>query len=330
LVSYLTNLQQFTLSIAKGDLSQTLKLQGSAAGSLKSLQASLRHLTWQTQMIAQGDFSQRVDFMGEFSTAFNTMVADLEKMTSELHHSNAELEARNEELDAFAHTLAHDLKSPIAVLAGYSQLLAANYDRLTEKMLQESALTIARQSYKLANIVDNILMLASTRQAQVDVSPLNMALIVAEARQRCLQLVEEYQAEISAPGVDTWPQALGYGPWIEEVWTNYLSNAIKYGGQPPRVELGADSLRGGGGMVRFWARDNGVGISPQDQARLFAPFERLGQVRVKGHGLGLSIVRRIVEKLGGQVGVESAGVPGQGSVFFFTLPGIVGNTNSKS
>jgi len=71
-------------------------------------------------------------------------------------------------------------------------------------------------------------------------------------------------------------------------------------------------------MVRFWVRDNGQGIPPQEVGRLFTPFTRLGQVRAKGHGLGLSIVRRIVEKLGGQVGLESE--LGKGSTFFFTLP----------
>jgi signal transduction histidine kinase len=76
------------------------------------------------------------------------------------------------------------------------------------------------------------------------------------------------------------------------------------------------------GMLRFWTRDNGPGILPEDQARLFTPFTRLDQVKVKGHGLGLSIVRRIVEKLGGQVGVESQ--VGQGSLFSFTLPGVPG------
>jgi len=96
-----------------------------------------------------------------------------------------------------------------------------------------------------------------------------------------------------------------------------MSNAIKYGGQPPRVELGADWQSDG--TVRFWVRDNGQGIAPEDQARLFTPFTRLDQVRARGHGLGLSIVRRIVEKLGGQVGVES-GID-QGSLFYFTLPG---------
>jgi signal transduction histidine kinase len=71
-------------------------------------------------------------------------------------------------------------------------------------------------------------------------------------------------------------------------------------------------------MIRFWVRDNGSGLSVEGQKRLFTPFTRLEQVRVKGHGLGLSIVQRIVEKMGGEVGVESQ--VGRGSKFFFTLP----------
>jgi len=87
-------------------------------------------------------------------------------------------------------------------------------------------------------------------------------------------MLEEYQGEVIWP--DTWPVALGYGPWVEEVWVNYLSNAIKYGGQPPRVELGATVQVDG--MVCFWVRDNGRGLTPEEQARLFTPFTHFGQV----------------------------------------------------
>jgi signal transduction histidine kinase len=73
-------------------------------------------------------------------------------------------------------------------------------------------------------------------------------------------------------------------------------------------------------MVRFWVQDNGPGLVPAEQSRLFTEFIQLSHVQIRGHGLGLSIVRRIVEKLGGQVGVESTGVPGEGCTFFFTLP----------
>jgi signal transduction histidine kinase len=127
-------------------------------------------------------------------------------------------------------------------------------------------------------------------------------------------IAEQYSAEIAGP--DEWPQALGYGPWIEEVWVNYISNGIKYGGQMPSVQVGATVEDNG--MVRFWVRDNGNGIKPEDVERLFTPFTRLNQVRAKGHGLGLSIVQRIVGKLGGEVNARSE--VGSGSEFSFTLP----------
>jgi signal transduction histidine kinase len=109
---------------------------------------------------------------------------------------------------------------------------------------------------------------------------------------------------------------LGYAPWVEEVWLNYISNALKYGGRPPRVELGAQVQVDG--YVKFWVKDNGAGLSADQLAHLFTPYTRLGQPHIKGHGLGLSIVWRIIEKLNGRVGAESE--PGQGSVFSFYLP----------
>jgi signal transduction histidine kinase len=113
-----------------------------------------------------------------------------------------------------------------------------------------------------------------------------------------------------------WPTAVGYSPWIEEVWVKNISNGLKYGGQPPQMELGADM--GPEGVARFWVRDNGPGLSAEKQAVLFTEFVRLNEVRVEGFGLGLSIVRRIMDKLGGRVGVNS--MEGAGSEFYFELP----------
>jgi signal transduction histidine kinase len=140
-----------------------------------------------------------------------------------------------------------------------------------------------------------------------------MAAAVSGALQRLSHMTTEYGPELVMP--EQWPVALGYGPWLEEVWANYLSNAMKYGGKPPRLELGADATEG---KARFWVTDNGPGLTPEQQSLLFVPFIRLHQVRATGQGLGLSIVRRIMYKLGGEAWVESE--PGRGSRFGFTLP----------
>jgi len=227
----------------------------------------------------------------------------------------AELKQQNliEELDAFAHTVSHDLKAPLSLVTAYAHLLKEEARLPDEHHHYLNAMI--RSSRKMNNIIDELQLLAGVRKARVELKPLNMARIVAEAQQRLVHLIEEYEAQITAP--EDWPAALGYAPWVEQVWVNYISNAIQYGGQPPRLRLGA-TFRSDG-FIRFWARDNGPGLTPEVQRDLFKPFMQFDQVRAQGYGLGLSIVRRIIERLGGQVGVESEGISGQGCTFFFTL-----------
>lgn len=225
------------------------------------------------------------------------------------------------ELDAFAHTVAHDLKSPLTSIIGFGKTLEEHHTTMSDKDLQRFIHIIVQSGYKMGNIIDELLLLASVREMKdIEIKPLDMAKTVSEAQGRLAYVIEECQAEIILP--QSWPVALGHAPWVEEVWANYLSNALKYGGQPPGVELGAIEQTSGAPNesegVCFYVRDNGVGLMPEEQERLFTPFERLDQVQAEGHGLGLSIVGRIVKKLGGQVGVESE--IGMGSTFWFTLP----------
>jgi PAS domain S-box-containing protein len=235
-----------------------------------------------------------------------------------LRRYTAELEARNEELDAFAHTAAHDLKNPLGLMIGYADvlsiMLAEDYGDLPLENLATHVRSIAKHGHRMARIIDELLLLAGVRQVEVEREPLDMLNIVMSAQQRLVDVIEEHQVEFVMP--ETWPTAMGYGPWVEEVWVNYLDNGIKYGGQPPRLELGAERLPDA--KIRFWLRDNGPGITPEEQSHLFKPFTRLDQADTRGHGLGLSITRRIMEKLGGEVGVESE--IGKGSRFTFTLP----------
>jgi PAS domain S-box-containing protein len=242
-------------------------------------------------------------------------ITERSQTNAALKQLNAELQVRNEDLNAFAHTVAHDLKNPITVILGFAEILRDDFKALPPQELADYLDQIARHGCKMRSIVNGLLLLSSVRDMdEVPTAPLDMPAIIAEAQASLRAMFADYQAEIRLP--ESWPVALGYGPWVEEVWVNYLSNALKYGGSPPRLALGADEPSAG--QVRFWVTDNGRGLSAAEQLRVFKPFERLGQQRMTGHGLGLSIVRRIIEKLGGQVGVDSE--VGRGSTFYFTLP----------
>ena len=225
-----------------------------------------------------------------------------------------EREALIMELDAFTRTVAHDLKDPLNMIIGYASLLANAAD-LSDKH-REWADTISRSGYHLSVVVEELLRLAAVRHVgELHMEPVDMRQVVDDVLMRRLRhLIEEYRAEIILP--DSWPSITSYGPWIGEVWANYISNAIKHGGRPPRVEL--SSRRGPFGGLQFRVQDNGAGISPDAQDKLFEEFTRLETAEPNGHGLGLSIVKRIIDRLGGQVGVEST--PGQGSLFWFSFP----------
>jgi len=235
-----------------------------------------------------------------------------------LHQRTIELEKRNKELDAFARTVAHDLKNPLNGIVGFVELVLEE-GVLGSPLASESIQHlrwVAKAGEKMLSIVDALLLLAgASKRGKIEIRPLDMSQIMAQViQQRLAQMVERYRGQIKLP--EKWPIALGYAPWIEEIWVNYLSNGLKYGGNPPQLELGANTQNNG--MIRFWVRDNGPGLSLEAQGRLFMPFTRLHKERAEGHGLGLVIVQQVMEKLGGQVGVESH--EGEGCLFYFTLP----------
>lgn len=241
----------------------------------------------------------------------------LQEQNRLLIERTAELEERNTELDAFAHMVAHDLKNPLNAVVNITGLFLEMYlkNPAIEPKWIERLQFVEKSGQQAVDIINALLTLAGvSRQNQIKMGPLNMAHILQQViKNRLAYMLEEYQGKISLP--DHWPVAVGYGPWVEEIWANYLSNALKYGGRPPQLELGATVQ--GDNKIRFWVRDNGHGLTLEAQEKLFTPFTRL-HGDGEGHGLGLSIVQQIVEKLHGQVGAEC--IIDQGCVFYFTLP----------
>ena len=171
---------------------------------------------------------------------------------------------------------------------------------------------------EMVDVVDDMVLLVNIRTQEVVVEAPDMVSIVAGVRHKLTALINEYDGEVLAP--PSWPIVWGYSPWGATVWEIFITNALKYGGKPPRIELGSELI---GDQVKFWVRDNGRGFTNEQQKQLFSPMNDIIKIETtlgKGYGLKLSIVRLITEKCGGEIGIESQ--IGRGSVFYFTLPSI--------
>lgn len=225
-----------------------------------------------------------------------------------------ELEAKNAELERFTYTVSHDLKSPLITIGGFvgfleKDALAGDIERVKADMAH-----INDAIYKMQRLLGELLELSRIGRLMNPSEEASFEAIVREA-------VELVRGRIAARGVHVeiapnLPLVYGDRARLVEVVQNLLDNACKFmGDQPhPRVEIGA---RQEDSKTVFYVRDNGMGIAPQHHDKVFGLFEKLDPT-TEGTGIGLAIVRRIVEVHGGRVWVESAG-PRQGSVFCFTL-----------
>jgi two-component system sensor histidine kinase/response regulator len=262
----------------------------------------------------------------EQSVALLQKISEQEEELQRLHQEIetlrrqiADHQALIADLNAFSHMVAHDLKNPLTALTGYSFLLTTRLRDTQDTTVLRFLQVIDQTSTRMARIIDALLMLASVRQQKIVPKPLEMGKIIAEVESRLELMAFQYHAQINKP--ELWPEVLGYGPWIEEVWYNYLSNAIKFGGTPPIIEIGSRPMPDD--KICFWVHDNGNGLPAEAMAALFAVStddEHPDYIPMEGQGLGLSIVKRIIDRLGGEVSVESANLPGEGCTFSFTLP----------
>jgi signal transduction histidine kinase len=251
--------------------------------------------------------------MLEYQVAQRT--TDLQQQNTLLERQSAELAQQNSELDAYAHTVAHDLKHPLTALLGQTALLQGAASALSEQQRSGLLQSIHSSAEKMNNIINALLMLASVRRTDnIATELLDIKTIAASAVNTLSSFASEHNANIRFS--EYWPKAMGFSPWLEHVWVNYISNAIKYGGEAPAVVLGANELPNG--QIRYWVKDSGPGIALEKQTALFAQFNRLDTKKADGHGLGLSIVARIVQRLGGETGYEAP--PDGGSLFWFSLP----------
>jgi signal transduction histidine kinase len=256
----------------------------------------------------------------------STLVHSLRQEISLRKKYQKDLELKVAELDIFGRTVAHDLKNPLMIMDMSIELLKSELSKHSIPNVQQALSFLNSSNKQMTDIIESILVLAGIKKIdENEFGIISISHTVDCALQRLSYNIELNGVQVKKP--DDWPSVVGYAPWVVEVWVNYLSNAIKYGGDPykltkPIVEIGFDSSEMIDGTqsqhIRFWVKDNGVGIQCDEIERLFTEFTRLQSTKYKGFGLGLSIVKTIVSKLNGTVGVESE--VGRGSLFYFTLP----------
>ena len=238
----------------------------------------------------------------------------LYRMQRELRRKNSELGTQNAQLDAFTYTVAHDLKAPLNTLSGVADLIEFAVEKRELGEFRLHLELLRNVIHKSADIIEALLLLAGTSgHRRVNIEPFDMSFVVRKTLENLHAQLEQYQAQVVV--AESWPFVSGYPAWVEIIWRNYISNALKFGDKPPLVELGMDEAEE---FVRFWVKDNGPGLTSEQQSKLFVPFSRVHTDRAEDHGLGLCIVKNIATRLHGSVGVEST--PGEGCRFYFTLP----------
>jgi signal transduction histidine kinase len=322
----------------------------------RTITTSLGAVTRVARAVADNrDLSRRVAFVtndevGVLARAFNQMAQELQtyaggleqrvvERTEELRQRTEQLETKNAELSDFLFIASHDLRSPLINLDGFSHalqdslarfqqlveeatargngstagMIGASWPALREEM-EESLGFILRSTEKMDFLVRALLDLSRIDAQQPGKQEIDLARMVSD-------ILGTFQFQIHEKGIristGDLPRVAGDPVRINQVFSNLIDNAIKY--MPPkqgaRIEIGCDAANG---HYRFFVRDNGIGIRPEDHEKVFRLFTRVSANGALGEGVGLTAVRKIIDKHGGRIWVESE--PGRGTTFRFTLP----------
>jgi signal transduction histidine kinase len=247
------------------------------------------------------------------------LLATLQESKQELERRVEERTARLKEtiseLEAFSYSVSHDLRTPLRAMQGYSEFLWEDYSAQLDETAREYLRRILQASGRLDRLVQDILTYSRATRGELEIKDITLESLLRD-------VVESYPIlQPSNVDIQTRQPLLhvrGHDGSLTQVFSNLLINAVKFvpTGRKPRIKIWTESHNG---MVRIWFADNGIGIAPEHQERIFKMFEKAPTGhQYEGTGIGLAIVRKAVERMGGYVGVESR--EGRGSKFWIELP----------
>lgn len=304
----------------------------------KSITEPIRSLKKGVELIGTGNqLDYRVgtnanDEIGQLSRAFDEMAENLKKVTASRDELNREVAQRkrieeslrkltaefarsNKELEQFAYVASHDLQEPLRMVASFTDLLARRYKGKLGKDADEFISYAQDGAGRMQNMIHDLLMFSRVGTHGRDFNSVNAEGSLKKALSNLEKPIEESNADISW---DPLPCVMADETQFIQLLQNLISNAIKYrSDMPPKIHIGAEKVQNG--QRRFFVKDNGIGISPEHKERIFVIFQRLHSLSTyPGTGIGLAICKKIVERHGGSIWVESE--PGKGSTFYFTFP----------
>jgi PAS domain S-box-containing protein len=231
----------------------------------------------------------------------------------ELEHKTRELTRSNEELQQFAYVASHDLQEPLRMISSYTQLLGRRYGDRLDGDAQEFMAFIVDGAARMKQLIEDLLAYSRVGTRGKDFQEVDSGASLARALANLRASQESSGAVITH---DAMPRVMADGAQLSQVFQNLIGNAIKFRGEgPPQIHVGAETT---GTVWAFTVKDDGIGLDTQYADRIFMMFQRLhNKAEYPGTGIGLAIVKKIVERHGGRIWVESE--PGKGATFGFTI-----------
>ena len=318
--------------IFRGELSSALLLWGLLVGSTvcagggiavamivaSSVSRRVRILAKNADRLARGGTQHSPppgeDEIGQLDRRFREAAHELRRREHELRQRSLELEAANRELEAFSYSVSHDLRAPLRVSVGFSEILETSSRRRLNATGRDALQRVRTAARRMDTLIDALIDLSRLTTGELKRQPVDLT-------RKSREIVDELSRHEgpSALDVDVEPNLTAEADprLVRTALQNLIDNAVKYTARTPRPRIEIGSMPNGHARV-FYVRDNGVGFSMQHAGRLFNPFQRLhSEGEFEGTGIGLAVVRRVVERHGGRVWAESS--PGAGAAFFFTL-----------
>ncbi|WP_148597526.1 PAS domain S-box protein [Aquisphaera giovannonii] len=254
-------------------------------------------------------------------------ITERKRAVDEVHRLNLELEERvesrtrelseaNAELEAFSYTIAHDLRAPVRNMHSLAEALDEDFGEGLPDEGRDYTGRIVAAALRMDALIQDLLSYARLSREAVRLQPVDLDEAVADVGRQMRPDLAERGAEVAVAG--PLGRVVAQRTMLDQALTNLVGNAIKFvePGRRPAVRIRSEAR---GGMLRLWVEDNGIGVGPEHRERIFRVFERLhGQEAYPGTGIGLAIVRKAIERMGGASGVESG--PGAGSRFWIELP----------